>query len=118
MFTLTLDTETPVLLLFHHPSISLCPSGCRFSTVHGGPPPATMATSSPGVLVRLWLALGPLRLRVGGAGRVRVLDRHGSPQVGAFTQEVRFGREAEGAFPQDHADRGGLLGSGPVAKLQ
>lgn len=107
MFTLTLDTETPVLLLFHPPSISLCPSGCRVSTVHGGTPPDTMAaapsSSSPGVLVRLWLALGPLRLGVGGAGRIRVLDRHSSPQVGAFTQEVRFGSEAEGAFLQDHA---------------
>lgn len=128
--TLTLDTETvlssPLSLI--NPSISLL-SGSGVSPKHGGTTPRHLAaTTSPAcpasrslttmVLVGLGLALGALGLGVGRARRVWLLHRHGPSQVGALTQEVRLRREAEGTFPQDHANRGGLLGPGSVSELK
>lgn len=38
--------------------------------------------------------------------------------MGALAQEVGLRREAKRAFPQDHANRRGFLGSGSVAELK
>lgn len=95
--------------------------------MHRGPSPRDLPTaaaststsnSSPVVLVGLGLALSSLGLRVWRARRVGLLHRHGPAQVGAFAQEVGLCREAKRAFPQDHANRRGFLGPGPVAELK
>lgn len=70
------------------------------------------------VLIGLRLALSSLGLWVWRARRVGLLHRHGPAQVGAFAQEVGLCREAKRAFPQDHANRRGFLGSGSVAELK
>lgn len=97
--------------------------------MYGGSPPrppwsfcSTTSTftsaNDPVLLIWLRLALGSLRLGVGHARRIRLLHGHGPPQVRSFAKEVRFGWETERALPQDHADGGGLLGSGSMAKLK
>lgn len=67
------------------------------------------------VLVGLRLALGPLRLRVGG--RVWLLHGHGPAQVVALPQEVRLCVQTKATLAQNHP-RVVLLGARSVAGFQ
>lgn len=80
-------------LSFFHPSYVSLGSGSGVATVHGPPWPHGMAwtPSTPGVLVRLGLALSSLWFRVGCHGWLRLLHRHGAAKVCPLTQEVWFG---------------------------
>lgn len=77
------------------------PSGHRLEL--GGPTsPAEHRQWPLMVLVRLGLALRPLRLGVGGRW-VRLLHRHGPTQVIALAQKLWLGMQPEAALAKDHA---------------
>lgn len=125
---MNLDIEALLLSPFSLINHSSSLSGSGVSPEHGGPTPCNLSAAASSssascslttvILVGLWLALGALGLGVGRARRVWLLHWHGPSQVGALTKEVGLCWETEGTFPQDHADGGGLLGSGSVSKLK
>lgn len=126
--TLNLDIEATLLSPFSLINHSFSLSGSGVSPEHGGPTPCNLSAAASSstascslttvILVGLRLALGALGLGVGRARRVWLLHWHGPSQVGALAKEVGLCWETEGTFPQDHADGGGLLGSGSVSKLK